>query len=295
MPINCQYLEKLSVSGKLRRAWGVSRLSFSGWIQIELMVMTLSASVQTLCPAKHLIRKVSEPPKVKESQVKQRIIAMSCYIRKFANNHLTAWCQIQHSPPHSSLSQVCQTQSRVAKSGYTGSSIHSESGHQPPTMSPSLSVFFFFVSRLPVVTRLWTGGCAGVSIDPQWQVASEPVAWRQCLGRLDREGQLHLRQTRDRPDPVPRWRDWGEVGDCNVSWNYFLTRKGFLQRFAFIMCAFICQQAHNRHWANGQDWTDSGLMQDFSGKRYSVRLKTALQRAWNISVLIHILNRNVKQ
>lgn len=104
------------------------------------------------------------------------------------------------------------------------------------------------------MTRPWTGGCAGVSIDPQWQVASEPVAWRQCLGRLDREGQLHLRQTRDRPDPVPRWRDWGEVGDCNVSWNYFLTRKGFLQRFAFIMCAFICQQAHNRHWANGQDF-----------------------------------------
>lgn len=177
MAINCQYLEKLSVSGKLGRAWGVSRLSFSGWIQIELMVMTLGASVQSLCPAKHLIRKVSEPPKVKESQkVKQRIIAMSCYIRKFANSltiislrgvKYKSYQSLlpKHSPPHSSLSQVCQTQSRVAKSGYMGSSIHSESGHQPPTMSLPLSVFsFLFLSR---VSPLWQDcGQVGVQVCP---------------------------------------------------------------------------------------------------------------------------------
>lgn len=199
MPINCQYLEKLSVSGKLGRAWGVSRLSFSGWIQIELMVMTLSASVQSLCPAKHLIRKVSEPPKVKESlKVKQRIIAMSCYIRKFANSLTIISLRgvkykpyqsllPKHSPPHSSLSQVCQTQSRVAKSGYTGSSIHSESGHQPPTMSPSLSVFFFFCLASPRCDKTvdrWVCRCVHWSTmtGGLWACCLETVSWQAWQG-----------------------------------------------------------------------------------------------------------------
>lgn len=46
--------------------------------------------------------------------------------------------------------------------------------------------FFFLPSRR--VSRLWTGGWAGVSIDPKWQVLPRPGAWRRGLAKLDREG-----------------------------------------------------------------------------------------------------------
>lgn len=128
---------------------------------------------------------------------------------------------LQRLEPNASLSQVCQPQSHLSKSGYSDPSIHSESGHQPPRMSSLRLAFFFsffFCLSSRRVTRLWTGGCAGVSIDPKWQVAPESVAWRQWLGRHDREGQLHLGQARGqaRPGAQELWPRRGQRSQCIV-------------------------------------------------------------------------------
>lgn len=158
----------------------------------------------------------------------------------------------KHSRPQISLSRVCQPESHLSKSGYSEPSIHSESGHQPPRMSPRSPLLFFLLpSRC--LTRRWTGGCAGVSIDPKWQVASEFVAWRQWLGRLDREGQLNLRQTRDKPNPVPTNHDWGEVSACSVLWNDLFMRKCSSQHLTCMKCVFNWQRAGKRHSTDRRD------------------------------------------
>lgn len=119
-------------------------------------------------------------------------------------------------------------------------------------MSPRSPLLFFLLpSRC--LTRRWTGGCAGVSIDPKWQVASEFVAWRQWLGRLDREGQLNLRQTRDKPNPVPTNHDWGEVSACSVLWNDLFMRKCSSQHLTCMKCAFNWQRAGKRHSTDRRD------------------------------------------
>lgn len=75
-----------------------------------------------------------------------------------------------HSQTHR-LSQVCQPQSHLSKLVYSDTSIQSESGHQPPRMSPTL--FLFFSSRL-AIWRDW--GQVGVQVCPLIQNDRWPLS-----------------------------------------------------------------------------------------------------------------------
>lgn len=134
---------------------------------------------------------------------------------------------LQRLEPNASLSQVCQPQSHLSKSGYSDPSIHSESGHQPPRMSSLCLAFFsfsFFASRLAV----WQDcGQVGVQVCPLIQNDRWPLSLLPgdsgLAGMTGRASCTSGRQG-DRPDPAPRSCDRDEVSARNVSWNYLFTR-----------------------------------------------------------------------